>query len=168
MHIILLSVIVCTIEYLPHRLRMSVSYSEAGAYVPAFSRFRIPLRPRRPHEPSGRPPCRPSPGAVEAGWHSRGISKRKGPPRVEKRAAKRGEHSDFHSFNDMILNLLHVFMEMLVLYYLEKEGARACTWSTVYRKWVHWTYYTNELHFVHRFRFPFWVSLGFIFFWECF
>ena len=48
---------------------MSVSYSEAGAYVPTFSRFRITLRRRRPHQPSGRPPCRPSPGAVEAGGH---------------------------------------------------------------------------------------------------
>ena len=47
-------------KFFPHRLRMSVSYSEAGAYVPTFSRFRIPLRRPRSHEPSSRPPYRPS------------------------------------------------------------------------------------------------------------
>ena len=95
-----------------HRLRMSVSYPEAGAYVPTLYRLRvISLRRRRRHEPSSRPPCRPSPGAVETGGHGGGRSKRKGLPPLEKRAAKRGEHSDFHSFNDTILDLLHIFIE---------------------------------------------------------
>ena len=40
---------------------------------PTFLRFGIPLRRRRPHEPSSRPP---SPGAVEAGGHGGGRSKR--------------------------------------------------------------------------------------------
>ena len=60
----------------PHRLRMSVSYSEAGMNVPAFGRFRILLRSRRPHKPSSRPPGRPSPGEIEAGGHGSGRSKR--------------------------------------------------------------------------------------------
>ena len=51
----------------PHRLRMSVSYSKPGAYVLTLNRFRIPLQRRRPPEPSSRPPCRSSPGAVKAG-----------------------------------------------------------------------------------------------------
>ena len=90
---------------------MSVSYSEAGAYVPTFSRFRIPLRRRLPHEPSSRPPCRPSPGAVEAGGHGGGRNKRKGKPQVEKRAAKRGERSESYSC-DTILDMLHIFICM--------------------------------------------------------
>ena len=85
---------------------MSVSYSKEGAYVPTFSQFRIPLRRRRPlaFEPSSKPPCRPSSHAVEAGGHGGGRSKRKGLPRAEKTAATRGERSDFHSFNDTILD----------------------------------------------------------------
>ena len=90
---------------------MSVSYSEAGAYVPTFSRFRIPLRRRLPHEPSSRPPCRPSPGAVEAGGHGGARNKRKGKPQVEKRAAKRGERSESYSC-DTILDMLHIFICM--------------------------------------------------------
>ena len=85
---------------------MSISYSEAGMNVPAFSRFRILVRLRRPHEPSSRPPGRPSPGEVEADRHGSGRSKRKGPPRVEKRAAKRGEHSELQSWDDTILVML--------------------------------------------------------------
>ena len=80
-------------------------------YVPTCSRFRITLRrPGRTRALEQAPPCRPSRGAVEAGGHDGGRSKRKGPPRVEKRAVKRGKHSDFHSFNDTILDLLHVFV----------------------------------------------------------
>ena len=94
---------------------MNVSYSEAGAYVPTFSRFRITLRRRRPHDPSSRPPSRPSRGAVKAGGYGGERSKRKGPPRVEKKAVKRGEHSDFHSFNDTILDMLHIFITEVVL-----------------------------------------------------
>ena len=51
-------------SFFPRSLRMSVSYSEGGAYVPTFGRFRIALRRRRSHEPSSGPPCRPSPGAA--------------------------------------------------------------------------------------------------------
>ena len=91
-------------------LRVSVSYSEAGATAPTFSLFPIPLRRRRPHEPSIRPRCRPSSGAAEAGGHCGGTSKRKYPPRVEKSPAKRREHSDFHCYNDKILDLLHIFI----------------------------------------------------------
>ena len=61
--------------------------------MPTFSRSGILLRLRRPHEPSIRPPGRASPGEVEAGGHGNGKSKRNGPPRVENRAAKRGENS---------------------------------------------------------------------------
>ena len=91
-----------------HRLWMRASYLGAGAYVPTSSRFRITLRQRRPHEPSSRPPWSPSQGAVKAGGHGGGRSKRIGPPRVEKKAAKRGERSDFPCFNDTILDLLHI------------------------------------------------------------
>ena len=70
---------------------MSVSYSKTAAHVPTFNLFRIPLRRRRPHEPSSRPPFRPSPGAVEAGGHVDRRIKRKIPPRVEKGVTKRGE-----------------------------------------------------------------------------
>ena len=72
--------------------------------MPAFSRFDKLLCLRWPHESSSR-------GEVEAGGRGTVRSKRKGPPRVEKRAAKRGERSDFHPFiNDKILDLLHIFM----------------------------------------------------------
>ena len=93
---------------------MSVSYPVAGAYVPTFSRIGITLRRRRPHESSSRPPCRPFPGAVEAGGHGGKRSKRKGPRRVEKKAPKRAEHSDFYSFNDTIMDLLHILIEMVL------------------------------------------------------
>ena len=49
----------------------------------AFSRFRILLRLRRPHEPSSRPLGRPSSGEVEAGGHGSGRNKQNGPPRVD-------------------------------------------------------------------------------------
>ena len=52
-----------------HRHLMNVWYSKVNAYVPTFSRFRIPLRRHRPHEPSSRLPCKPSLGAV--GWRAR-------------------------------------------------------------------------------------------------
>ena len=89
---------------------MSVSHLEAGAYVPTPNRFRMLLRLRRPHKASSRPPCRPSPGAVEAGEHGGGRSKRKGPPRVEKRATKRGERQFFPYFNDTISHFIHKYM----------------------------------------------------------
>ena len=57
----------------------------------------IPLRRRRPHDPASTPPCRPSPGAVEAGGHGGGRGKRKCLPRVDKKASKRRGHSDFQS-----------------------------------------------------------------------
>ena len=47
--------------------------------VPTFSRFRILLRLHRPHEPSSRPPGRPSQGEVEAGGHGSGRSKQNSP-----------------------------------------------------------------------------------------
>ena len=77
--------------------------------MPTFSRLGILLRIRQPHEPSSRPPDRPSPGEAEEGEHSSGRSKRKGPPRVKKRASKRGEHSEFRSFDDTILGILNIF-----------------------------------------------------------
>ena len=42
--IMLLSVIVCTIEVFPPRLRTGVSDSEYGAYVPTFRPFLVALR----------------------------------------------------------------------------------------------------------------------------
>ena len=92
----------------PHRLRMSVSHSGTGMNMSTFSRFRMLLRLRRPHEPSSRPPGRRSPGGVEAGRHSSGRSKRNGPPRVHKRASKRGQHSGSQSCNETILGILHI------------------------------------------------------------
>ena len=91
-------------SFFPHTLRMSVSYYEARINVPTFCRFRKLVRLRQPHEASNRPPCRPSPGEVEAGGHGNGRSILKGSPRVEKRAAKRGERSDFHSEDSTILH----------------------------------------------------------------
>ena len=108
-HHILIGYRTYNITFFLHRLRISVSYSEAGANAPMFSLFPIPLRRRRPHEYSSRPRCRPSSGAAEAGGHCGGTSKRKYVPRVEKRPAKRGEHSDFHCYNK-ILDLLHMFI----------------------------------------------------------
>ena len=88
-HIMLLSIIVCIRNrcFSPHRLRMSVSYSEAGMNVPPFRRFRLLLGLRWPHESSSKPPGRPSPREVEASGYGSGRSKRKGWPRIEKRGA---------------------------------------------------------------------------------
>ena len=61
-------------------------------------------------QPSSRPPGRPSPGEVETGGYDSGRGKRKGPPRVEKRAAKRGEHSELQPLDDTILGILHIFI----------------------------------------------------------
>ena len=47
---------------------------------------------------------------VKAGGHGSQKSKRKGPPRVDKRASKRGEHSEFQSRNDTTLGILHMFI----------------------------------------------------------
>ena len=74
------------------------------------SRFGILLHLRRPHEPSSRPPGWPAPGEVEAGGHGSGRSKRKGPPRVEKRAAERGEHSEFQLCDDTILQVSYIYL----------------------------------------------------------
>ena len=87
-----------------------------NAYVPTFSRFSIPLRRSRPHEPSSRPPCRPSPRAVAAGGHCAGRSKRKCAPRVEDKAAKRGERSFPPSFNDTILHFI-----LIIIYVVRKQ-----------------------------------------------
>ena len=86
------------------------SSSKRAYMMPTFSRFGILLRIRRPHEPSSRPPGRPSPGEVETGGYDSGRGKRKGPPRVEKRAAKRGKNSEPQSFDDAILSVLPIFM----------------------------------------------------------
>ena len=75
-HIILSLVIVCAIEGFLHRYRMRVSYSEGGMNVAAFSRFCILLRLRRQSGPSSRPPCRPSPNAVEEG-DRRGVKRKR-------------------------------------------------------------------------------------------
>lgn len=69
-----------------------------------FGSFGI-LNLRRPHDRSSRPPGMPSPGEVEAGGLGREEANKKGSPRVEERAAKRGERSHFHSFNDTINDL---------------------------------------------------------------
>ena len=47
---------------------------------------------------------------VEARGHGSRNNKRKGPPRVEKRVTKRGEHSEFQSCNDTTLGILHMFI----------------------------------------------------------
>ena len=105
--------------------------------VPTFSRFDILLRLRRPHEPSSRPPGRPSPGEVEAGGHGSGRSKRKGPPRVEKRASKRGEHSESQSCDDTILGISHLLLHTV---HTLRWCARTLSWrQTNYLKLV-WKY----------------------------
>ena len=59
-------------------------------------------------------PGRPSPGKVEAGEHGgSGRSKRKDPPRVDKKALKRGEHSDFHSGDHVHLGILYIYNYIL-------------------------------------------------------
>ena len=68
----------------------------------------MPQRQRRSHESSSRPPCRPSPGAVEAGRHCGGRSERNGPPRVDIKASKRVEPTDFQSSDHMYLAVLHI------------------------------------------------------------
>ena len=52
------------------------SSSKRAYMMPTFSRFGILLRIRRPHEPSSRPPGRPSPGDADAGGHGSGRSQR--------------------------------------------------------------------------------------------
>ena len=79
--------------------------------MPTFGRFRIFLRLRRPHEPSSRPPGRLSPGELETGRHVSGRSKRNGPPRVDKRASKRGESTlESQSYDETIPGILHTFI----------------------------------------------------------
>ena len=90
---------------------MSISFSEAGTNVPTFGRFRILMRLRRPHEPSSRPPGRPSPGELETGRHGSRRRKRNGPPRVDKRASKRGESTlESQSYDETIPGILHTFI----------------------------------------------------------
>ena len=83
-----MSVIVCTIEVFPtppsDEHFIFRSWWRIRTYVPTYTRFRITLRRRRPHVPSSRPVRGLSTGAVKAGGHSGGRSKRKGLPRVEK------------------------------------------------------------------------------------
>ena len=75
-----------------------------------------------------------SPGAGEAGGHVGGRSKRKGPPRVEQKAAKRGVRSDFHSFNDAIwiFYIDYIYTSTYILYteyYLVYINSNTCTLS---------------------------------------
>ena len=88
------------------RKKRPVNNDPKRAYMLTFSRFGVLLRLRRRHEPSGRSPGRPSTDEVEASGYGSGRCKRKGPPRVEKRAAKRGEHSELQSWDDTILVML--------------------------------------------------------------
>ena len=93
-------------KFFPHRLRMSVSYSEVGMNVPTFRRFCIFLRLRQLHKASNMP----SPGEVAAGGHGNTRNKQKNSPRVKKRTAKRGECSDFHSDNHKNLHFIRIFI----------------------------------------------------------
>ena len=65
----------------------------------------IPLRRRRPHEPSSRPPCRPSPRAVEASWHDGRIRNGSASSGGKDREARRA----LPSFNDTILHFTHAY-----------------------------------------------------------
>ena len=58
----------CNRSFLPHHLRINVSYSGAGAYLPTFSRFRIPVYP-----------------FDDGGRTSPRAGRRAGPPRVPSR-----------------------------------------------------------------------------------
>ena len=101
---------------LSHRLR-AFHVLEQLSGLADISRFGTPLQRRRPHEPPSRSPCRPSPGAVTAGGHSGGRSSRKCPPRIDKKASKRGEHSDFQSGDQLYLGILHISILHSSIYY---------------------------------------------------
>ena len=66
-------------------------------------------------EPSNRPPGRSSSGEVEAGGHGSGRTRRNGPPRVDKRALKRGEHSESQSSDETILGILRPSVKFVKL-----------------------------------------------------
>ena len=87
---------------------MSVSYSEAGMNVCTFSWFALLLRLRRSHEPSNRPPGRPSLGEAEAGGHGISGIKLNDPPRGDKRTSKHGERSESQSYDGTILGILRI------------------------------------------------------------
>ena len=54
------------------------------------------------------PPGRPFPSEVEAGGHDSGRRKRNGPPRVDKKASKRREHSESQPWDETTLGILHI------------------------------------------------------------
>ena len=101
------------LSFFPHRLRMSASYSEHRkrkrtcrrladfAYLCDDAGRTSPRAGRRAGPP--RVPSMQAGAVAEA-------TNAKGPPQVEKRAAKREERSDSHAFNDTVLDLQHIFM----------------------------------------------------------
>ena len=101
--------------FFPHRLRMNVSYSEEGAYVPTFSRFRIPMRRRMTHKLSSWP-CRPSQGAVVTGGHGGGRRKRKNPLRVEKGPRSAESVCLFPSLNHTIWHFMQIYYAVYTWY----------------------------------------------------
>ena len=68
-HTMRLSVVVYTIEVFFHTALVGGAFHiQNRVHVPTFGRVRIPLRRRRPREPSSRPPCRLSSGAGRGMW----------------------------------------------------------------------------------------------------
>ena len=97
-----------------HRLRMSVSYSQAGMNVsadvwPVSSHTSVFTPAARTLEQAGARALHGRCQGRRAQWREK-QTKRSASSR-ENRAANRGEHLDFHSFNDTILDLLHTFIE---------------------------------------------------------
>ena len=83
---------VCKIDVLVHPASSDERFVfRTGANALTLSLFRISFRQRRQYQPSSMLPCMHFPGAVVVGGHSGGKIKGKGPPRVEKRIAERGE-----------------------------------------------------------------------------
>ena len=116
-------------SFFRHRLRMSVSFSEAGISVTTFSRFIILLRLRRPHEPSSRPSVRPSPGVVGRGEHGSERSKWNGLSRVNKSASKRGERSESQSWDKMIPGVLLIPTRLPFGMWLLRNPGRVASWK---------------------------------------
>ena len=122
---------------------MGVSDCEA-VNVTTFSWFRALLRLRRPHEASRRPPRRPSSDEVEAGGNVSARRKREESLSVEKRAAKHGERSYFHSDDHTILlfvlkfivlsytkHIIYIYIYIILVYFaavLRYKGSGFCKW----------------------------------------
>ena len=105
-HIILLSVIVCTIEVFFHTAFGWAFHILKRAWtcwrLASFAHFCVYTGCTSPR--AGR---RVSPREIEAGGLGSRRNKRNGSPRVEKKSAKRGGHMKSQSCHETILSILH-------------------------------------------------------------